>query len=156
MSKVLREMEIKECNCNRQCRKDCSCDCHKEEKEINFEDLSPDEKEEFLMAVEDAKNLQDELEEEPMDNMMNMLEVQAEALRMEQLVEDYKVNKEVAKSSYYKEGMEMAQTLVAMVKEMGNNGISYSDSVQMAFAFYQIQESKKVQQNVSKSDIPVM
>lgn len=118
-------------------------------------------KEEIEFAIEENNeelellpNMSDELLADMSDEEMScsegifdILQAQAEAKRMEQIQEDYKVSKEVKNSLYFKEGEKVAQTLVAMVKEMSNNGIRYEEAIQIASAFYQFQEAKQMREN---------
>lgn len=116
-------------------------------------------KEEIEFAIEENNeeldllaNMSDE-EMSCSEGIFDILQAQAEAKRMEQIQEDYKVSKEVKNSQYFKEGEKVAQTLVAMVKEMSNNGIRYEEAIQIASAFYQFQEAKQMRDSNDYKEI---
>ena len=103
--------------------------------EATFEDMSEEEKVDFLSRCSDE--YEEEEEKYPLiEEQMELLALAEETSRLSNLKNDYEVSEETAKDKFYKEGMVVAETITAMVKEMVNNGIDYTNAVQIANNYF--------------------
>ena len=105
--------------------------------EATFEDMSEEEKVDFLSRCSDEYEEEDEEEKYPLiEEQMELLALAEETNRLSNLKNDYEVSEETAKDKFFKEGMVVAKTITAMVKEMVNNGIDYTNAVQIANNYF--------------------
>ena len=106
--------------------------------DVAFEDMTEEEKVDFLSHCSD--DYEEEYEEEEkyplIEEQMELLALAEETSRLSNLKNDYEVSEETAKDKFYKEGMVVAETITAMVKEMVNNGIDYTNAVQIANNYF--------------------
>ena len=103
--------------------------------EATFEDMSEEEKVDFLSRCSDE--YEEEKEKYPLiEEQMELLALAEETSRLSNLKNDYEVSEETAKDKFFKEGMVVAKTITAMVKEMVNNGIDYTNAVQIANNYF--------------------
>ena len=107
--------------------------------EVAFEDMTEEEKVDFLSHCSDDYE-EDEYEEEDkyplIEEQMELLALADETSRLSNLKNDYEVSEYVKDSKFYKEGMQITETLIAMVKEMVHNGIDYTNAVQIANNYF--------------------
>ena len=104
--------------------------------EATFEDMSEEEKVDFLSRCSDEYE-EDEEEKYPLiEEQMELLALAEETSRLSNLKNDYEVSEETEKDKFYKDGMVVAKTIIAMVKEMVNNGIDYTNAVQIANNYF--------------------
>ena len=104
--------------------------------EAIFEDMSEEEKVDFLSRCSDEYE-EDEEEKYPLiEEQMELLALAEETNRLSNLKNDYEVSEETEKDKFYKDGMVVAKTITAMVKEMVNNGIEYTNAVQIANNYF--------------------
>ena len=105
--------------------------------EATFEDMSEEEKVDFLSHCSDDYEEDYEEEKYPLiEEQMELLALADETNRLSNLKNDYEVSEETAKDKFYKDGMVVAETITAMVKEMVNNGIDYTNAVQIANNYF--------------------
>lgn len=105
--------------------------------EAIFEDMSEEEKVDFLSRCSDEYEEEDEEEKYPLiEEQMELLALAEETNRLSNLKNDYEVSEETEKDKFYKDGMIVAKTITAMVKEMVNNGIDYTNAVQIANNYF--------------------
>ena len=103
--------------------------------EVAFEDMTEEEKVDFLSRCSDE--YEEEEEKYPLiEEQMELLALAEETSRLSNLKNDYEVSEETAKDKFFKEGMVVAKTITAMVKEMVNNGIDYTNAVQIANNYF--------------------
>ena len=106
--------------------------------EVAFEDMTEEEKVDFLSHCSD--DYEEEYEEEEkyplIEEQMELLALAEETSRLSNLKNDYEVSEETAKDKFFKEGMVVAETITAMVKEMVKNGIDYTNAVQIANNYF--------------------
>ena len=103
--------------------------------EATFEDMSEEEKVDFLSRCSDE--YEEEEEKYPLiEEQMELLTLAEETSRLSNLKNDYEVSEETKKDKFFKEGMVVAETITAMVKEMVNNGIDYTNAVQIANNYF--------------------
>ena len=103
--------------------------------EATFEDMSEEEKVDFLSRCSDE--YEEEEEKYPLiEEQMELLALAEETSRLSNLKNDYEVSEETTKDKFFKEGMVVAETITAMVKEMVNNGIDYTNAVQIANNYF--------------------
>ena len=103
--------------------------------EATFEDMSEEEKVDFLSRCSDE--YEEEEEKYPLiEEQMELLALAEETSRLSNLKNDYEVSEETVKDKFYKDGMVVAETITAMVKEMVNNGIDYTNAVQIANNYF--------------------
>ena len=103
--------------------------------EATFEDMSEEEKVDFLSRCSDE--YEEEEEKYPLiEEQMELLALAEETSRLSNLKNDYEVSEETAKDKFFKEGMVVAKTITAMVKEMVHNGIDYTNAVQIANNYF--------------------
>lgn len=105
--------------------------------EAIFEDMPEEEKVDFLSRCSDEYEEEDEEEKYPLiEEQMELLALAEETNRLSNLKNDYEVSEETEKDKFYKDGMVVAKTITAMVKEMVNNGIDYTNAVQIANNYF--------------------
>ena len=103
--------------------------------EATFEDMSEEEKVDFLSRCSDE--YEEEEEKYPLiEEQMELLALAEETSRLSNLKNDYEVSEETAKDEFFKEGMVVAETITAMVKEMVKNGIDYTNAIQIANNYF--------------------
>ena len=106
--------------------------------EATFEDMSEEEKVDFLSHCSD--DYEEDYEEEEkyplIEEQMELLALAEETSRLSNLKNDYEVSEETAKDKFFKEGMVVAETITAMVKKMVNNGIDYTNAIQIANNYF--------------------
>ena len=105
--------------------------------EVAFEDMTEEEKVDFLSHCSDDYEEDYEEEKYPLiEEQMELLALAEETSRLSNLKNDYEVSEETAKDKFFKEGMVVAETITAMVKEMVKNGIDYTNAVQIANNYF--------------------
>ena len=107
--------------------------------DVAFEDMTEEEKVDFLSHCSDEYDDYEEYEEEKyplIEEQMELLALAEETSRLSNLKNDYEVSEETAKDKFFKEGMIVAETITAMVKEMVHNGIDYTNAVQIANNYF--------------------
>ena len=103
--------------------------------EATFEDMSEEEKVDFLSRCSDE--YEEEEEKYPLiEEQRELLALAEETSRLSNLKNDYEVSEETAKDKFFKEGMVVAETITAMVKKMVNNGIDYTNAIQIANNYF--------------------
>ena len=105
--------------------------------EATFEDMSEEEKVDFLSHCSDDYEEDYEEEKYPLiEEQMELLALAEETSRLSNLKNDYEVSEETVKDKFFKEGMVVAETITAMVKKMVNNGIDYTNAIQIANNYF--------------------
>ena len=105
--------------------------------DVAFEDMTEEEKVDFLSRCSDEYEEEYEEEKYPLiEEQMELLALAEETNRLSNLKNDYEVSEYVKDSKFYKEGMQITETLIAMVKEMVHNGIDYTNAVQIANNYF--------------------
>ena len=105
--------------------------------EATFEDMSEEEKVDFLSHCSDDYEEEYEEEKYPLiEEQMELLALAEETSRLSNLKNDYEVSEETAEDKFFKEGMVVAETITAMVKEMVKNGIDYTNAIQIANNYF--------------------
>ena len=105
--------------------------------DVAFEDMTEEEKVDFLSRCSDEYEEEDEEEKYPLiEEQMELLALAEETSRLSNLKNDYEVSEETKDSKFFKEGMQITETLIAMVKEMVHNGIDYTNAVQIANNYF--------------------
>lgn len=104
--------------------------------EATFEDMSEEEKVDFLSRCSDEYEEEEEEKYPLIEEQMELLALAEETSRLSNLKNDYEVSEETAKDKFYKDGMIVAETITAMIKEMVNNGIDYTNAVQIANNYF--------------------
>ena len=106
--------------------------------EVPFEDMTEEEKVDFLSHCSD--DYEEEYEEEEkyplIEEQMELLALAEETSRLSNLKNDYEVSEETKKDKFFEEGMIVAETITAMVKEMVKNGIDYTNAIQIANNYF--------------------
>ena len=103
--------------------------------DVIFEDMTEEEKVDFLSRCSDE--YEEEEEKYPLiEEQMELLALAEETSRLSNLKNDYEVSEETAKDKFFKEGMVVAETITAMVKEMVKNGIDYTNAIQIANNYF--------------------
>ena len=106
--------------------------------DVAFEDMTEEEKVDFLSHCSDE--YEEEYEEEEkyplIEEQMELMALAEETSRLSNLKNDYEVSEETAKDKFFKEGMVVAETITAMVKEMVKNGIDYTNAIQIANNYF--------------------
>ena len=106
--------------------------------DVAFEDMTEEEKVDFLSHCSD--DYEEEYEEEEkyplIEERMELLALAEETSRLSNLKNDYEVSEETAKDEFFKEGMVVAETITAMIKEMVKNGIDYTNAIQIANNYF--------------------
>ena len=83
------------------------------------------------------------------EELLNLLAVQEEEKRIENFESDFKVSEKTKASDLYKEGMVVAETIVAMTRTLVNAGVDYNNGLSLVSNFLtnkQNLELSKVQQ----------
>ena len=114
--------------------------------DVAFEDMTEEEKVDFLSHCSDEYEEEYEEEEEKyplIEEQMELLALAEETNRLSNLKNDYEVSEETVKDKFYKDGMVVAETITAMVKEMVNNGIDYTNAVQIANNYFCVINEKE-------------
>ena len=106
--------------------------------DVAFEDMTEEEKVDFLSHCSDE--YEEEYEEEEkyplIEEQMELMALAEETSRLSNLKNDYKVSEETKEDKFFKEGMVVAETITAMVKEMVKNGIDYTNAIQIANNYF--------------------
>ena len=103
--------------------------------DVAFEDMSEEEKVDFLSRCSDE--YEEEEEKYPLiEEQMELLALAEETSRLSNLKNDYEVSEETKKDKFFEEGMIVAETITAMVKEMVKNGIDYTNAIQIANNYF--------------------
>ena len=120
--------------------------------EVAFEDMTEEEKVDFLSHCSDEYEEEDEEEKKyPLiEEQMELLALAEETSRLSNLKNDYEVSEETAKDKFYKEGKIVAETITAMVKEMVKNGIDYTNAIQIANNYFCAVNEKDAIEKMSK------
>ena len=118
--------------------------------EATFEDMSEEEKVDFLSRCSDEY---EEEEKYPLiEEQMELLALAEETSRLSNLKNDYEVSEETAKDKFYKDGMIVAETITAMIKEMVHNGIDYTNAVQIANNYFCVINEKEAIVKMNKAN----
>ena len=104
--------------------------------EVAFEDMTEEEKVDFLSRCSDEYEEEEEEKYPLIEEQMELLALAEETSRLSNLKNDYEVSEETAKDKFFKEGMVVAETITAMVKEMVKNGIDYTNAIQIANNYF--------------------
>ena len=126
--------------------------------EVAFEDMTEEKKVDFLSHCSDEYDdyEEDEYEEEEkyplIEEQMELLTLAEETNRLSNLKNDYEVSEETKDSKFFKEGMQITETLIAMVKEMVHNGIDYTNAVQIANNYFYVINEKEVIVKMNKAN----
>ena len=106
--------------------------------DVTFEDMTEEEKVDFLSHCSDdyAEEYEEEEKYPLIEEQMELLALAEETSRLSNLKNDYEVSEETAKDKFYKDGMIVAETITAMVKEMVKNGIDYTNAIQIANNYF--------------------
>ena len=122
--------------------------------EATFEDMSEEEKVDFLSRCSDEYEEEEEEEEKyPLiEEQMELLALAEETSRLSNLKNDYEVSEETAKDKFYKDGMIVAETITAMIKEMVHNGIDYTNAVQIANNYFCVINEKEAIVKMNKAN----
>ena len=126
--------------------------------DVAFEDMTEEEKVDFLSHCSD--DYEEEYEEENEEEKYPLIEEQMELLlalaeetsRLSNLKNDYEVSEETAKDKFYKDGMIVAETITAMIKEMVHNGIDYTNAVQIANNYFCVINEKEAIVKMNKAN----
>ena len=119
--------------------------------EATFEDMSEEEKVDFLSRCSDE--YEEEEEKYPLiEEQMELLALAEETSRLSNLKNDYEVSEETAKDKFYKDGMIVAKTTTAMIKEMVHNGIDYTNAVQIANNYFCVINEKEAIVKMNKAN----
>lgn len=122
-----------------------------------FENMTEEEKVDFLSRCSDEyeEEYEEESEEEKyplIEEQMELLALAEETSRLSNLKNDYEVSEETAKDKFFKEGMVIAETITAMVKEMVKNGIDYTNAVQIANNYFCVINEKEAIAKMNKAN----
>ena len=121
--------------------------------DVAFEDMTEEEKVDFLSRCSDEYEEEDEEEKYPLiEEQMELLALAEETSRLSNLKNDYEVSKETKDSKFFKEGMQITETLIAMVKEMVHNGIDYTNAVQIANNYFCVINEKEAIVKMNKAN----
>ena len=119
--------------------------------DVAFEDMTEEEKVDFLSRCSDE--YEEEEEKYPLiEEQMELLALAEETSRLSNLKNDYEVSEETKDSKFFKEGMQITETLIAMVKEMVHNGIDYTNAVQIANNYFYVINEKEVIVKMNKAN----
>ena len=122
--------------------------------DVTFEDMTEEEKVDFLSHCSDE--YEEEYEEEEkyplIEEQMELLALAEETSRLSNLKNDYEVSEETKDSKFFKEGMQITETLIAMVKEMVHNGIDYTNAVQIANNYFCVINEKEAIVKMNKAN----
>lgn len=118
-----------------------------------FENMTEEEKVDFLSRCSDEYEEEYEEEKYPLiEEQMELLALAEETSRLSNLKNDYEVSEETAKDKFFKEGMVIAETITAMVKEMVKNGIDYTNAVQIANNYFCVINEKEAIAKMNKAN----
>lgn len=118
-----------------------------------FENMTEEEKVDFLSHCSDEYEEEYEEEKYPLiEEQMELLALAEETSRLSNLKNDYEVSEETAKDKFFKEGMVIAETITAMVKEMVKNGIDYTNAVQIANNYFCVINEKEAIAKMNKAN----
>ena len=121
--------------------------------DVAFEDMTEEEKVDFLSHCSDEYEEEYEEEKYPLiEEQMELLALAEETSRLSNLKNDYEVSEETAKDKFFKEGMVIAETITAMVKEMVKNGIDYTNAVQIANNYFCVINEKEAIAKMNKAN----
>ena len=121
--------------------------------EATFEDMSEEEKVDFLSRCSDEYEEEEEEEKYPLiEEQMELLALAEETSRLSNLKNDYKVSEETKKDKFFEEGMIVAETITAMVKEMVKNGIDYTNAIQIANNYFCVINEKEAIVKMNKAN----
>ena len=120
--------------------------------EATFEDMSEEEKVDFLSRCSDEYEEEEEEKYPLIEEQMELLALAEETSRLSNLKNDYKVSEETAKDKFYKDGMIVAETITAMIKEMVHNGIDYTNAVQIANNYFCVINEKEAIVKMNKAN----
>ena len=119
--------------------------------DVAFEDMTEEEKVDFLSHCSD--DYEEEEEKYPLiEEQMELLALAEETSRLSNLKNDYEVSEETAKDKFFKEGMVIAETITAMIKEMVHNGIDYTNAVQIANNYFCVINEKEAIVKMNKAN----
>ena len=122
--------------------------------DVAFEDMTEEEKVDFLSHCSDEYE-EDDYEEEKyplIEEQMELLALAEETSRLSNLKNDYEVSEETKESKFFKEGMQITETLIAMIKEMVHNGIDYTNAVQIANNYFCVINEKEAIVKMNKAN----
>ena len=117
-----------------------------------FEDMSEEEKVDFLSRCSDEYEEEEEEKYPLIEEQMELLALAEETSRLSNLKNDYEVSEETAKDKFYKDGMIVAETITAMIKEMVHNGIDYTNAVQIANNYFCVINEKEAIVKMNKAN----
>ena len=121
--------------------------------DVAFEDMTEEEKVDFLSHCSDDYEEDYEEEKYPLiEEQMELLALAEETSRLSNLKNDYEVSEETEKDKFFKEGMVIAETITAMVKEMVKNGIDYTNAVQIANNYFCVINEKEAIAKMNKAN----
>ena len=121
--------------------------------DVAFEDMTEEEKVDFLSHCSDDYEEEYEEEKYPLiEEQMELLALAEETSRLSNLKNDYEVSEETVKDKFYKDGMVVAETITAMVKEMVQNGIDYTNAVQIANNYFCVINEKEAIVKMNKAN----
>ena len=118
--------------------------------DVIFEDMTEEEKVDFLSRCSDEYEEEEEEKYPLIEEQMELLALAEETSRLSNLKNDYEVSEETAKDKFFKEGMVVAETITAMIKEMVKNGIDYTNAIQIANNYFCSVEEKDAIVKMSK------
>ena len=119
--------------------------------EATFEDMSEEEKVDFLSRCSDE--YEEEEEKYPLiEEQMELLALAEETSRLSNLKNDYEVSEETKKDKFFEEGMIVEETITAMVKEMVKNGIDYTNAIQIANNYFCVINEKEAIVKMNKAN----
>ena len=104
--------------------------------DVAFEDMTEEEKVDFLSHCSDEYEKEKKKKYPLIEEQMELLALAEETSRLSNLKNDYEVSEETKKDKFFEEGMIVAETITAMVKEMVKNGIDYTNAIQIANNYF--------------------
>ena len=119
--------------------------------EIAFEDLTQEEQDRYYKEMfgdciteDDTEEYYENYDEEnmPYEEEMGKLTVAEEVRRLEAIKDEFKPLDTTLDGKFYNKGMEIAETIVAMVKVMNNNGIDYQNALTIANNYFMAEMQK--------------
>lgn len=98
------------------------------------------------VAEDDAEEYCEDYDEENMsyEEEMGKLSVAEEVRRLEAIKGEFEPLDITLKSRFYNKGIEIAETIVAMVKVMNNNGIDYQNALTIANNYFMAEVQKDI------------
>ena len=121
--------------------------------EIAFEDLTQEEQDKYYKEMygdcvteDDAEEYCEDYDEENMsyEEEMGKLSVAEEVRRLEAIKGEFEPLDITLDGKFYSKGMEIAETIVAMVKVMNNNGIDYQNALTIANNYFMAEVQKDI------------